>query len=249
MSVCATCYQPGLPADGRHDCPGLGEIQVTRERGHGLRVDTAPARARMALNVLTDHGYGLAMVGDDQINIADQVLYQVVAYDPITAALVLELVEDWRPKCTPDATACTPIPAATLTQLSEVPPGLLSEQQRTRADNTEDQLRRTRIELEHWQTVTVPELRAERDKARTALREVLAAFATVTSPTSGVPMGYQAPPIHPDDMDRWRAALDQPIPAATQATVRDCLFGRDGGRPCRTANHCATCDPKGQPSG
>ena len=73
-----------------------------------------------------------------------------------------------------------------------------------------DRHRRLGIELEHWQTVTVPELRAERDKARTALREVLAAFATATSPTSGVPMGYQAPPIHPTDMDRWRAALNPP---------------------------------------
>lgn len=102
MSVCTTCLKPDLPADGRHDCPGLGDIQLTRQLGRGLRVDTAPARARMALTVLADHGYGLAMVGDDQINIADQVLYQVVGYDPESAALVLELVEDWRPGSAPD---------------------------------------------------------------------------------------------------------------------------------------------------
>lgn len=97
MSVCATCLKPGLTGDQRHDCPGLGEIQLTRQLGHGLRVDTAPSRARMALTLLADHGYGLSMVGDDQINIADQVLYQVVGYDAESAALILELVEDWRP--------------------------------------------------------------------------------------------------------------------------------------------------------
>lgn len=328
MSVCTTCLKPGLPADG-HDCPGLGDIRLTRQFGRGIVVDVAPARARLALNVLTDHGWGAAMRGPSQINIAYQVLYQVVGYDPISASLVLELIEDWR---APDAAVCTPIPAETLRQLSEVPPELLTEQQRTRADNAEarlhlarealiadgyfcrddeigddiapritelsnarleatrkvikerdaaeeraaevetelarlrageesgwepmtvptpgqwithfnradaagrldmaqrvidcaatastcfemnhvrrleeDQLRRTRIELEHWQSVIVPELRDERDTARTALREVLAAFATVTSPTSGTVMGHQAPPIHPDDMDRWRAALE-----------------------------------------
>lgn len=43
------------------------------------------------------------------------------------------------------------------------------------------------------------------DRLAATLREVLNAFARVTSPTSGGVMGYQAPPIHPDDMDRWRA--------------------------------------------
>lgn len=97
MSVCTTCLQHGLPADGQHDCPGLGEITVTRQLGHGLIVTAAPRRARMALTLLTNSAHGLTMASNDQINIADQVLYQVVAYDPETAALVLELVEDWRP--------------------------------------------------------------------------------------------------------------------------------------------------------
>lgn len=397
MSVCATCLKPGLPADGRHDCPGLGEIQLTRQRGHGLRVDTAPPRARMALAVLADHGHGLAMQDTDLINIADQVLYQVVGYDPESAALVLELVEDWRPGAAPDeedeeptgpakpgvprctatwktehqgtarcwrraihnqrvgyeahmgeteqgyrfqwigtepgttphqsepadATVCTPIPAETLMQMSEVPPELLTEQQLGRADNAlerlrlarealirdgyftadevgpdiaprivewlshhrdrvakaetdlawqqsvnsdlrvesrargeklteaEDQLRRTRIELEHWQASIVPELRTERDKARAVLREVLAVFATVTSPTSGVPMGYQAPPIHPDDMDRWRAVLD---PAAEKPKCGQCM-GRGIVPNWQDWNHeygeprpkpCPDCRPKEQ---
>lgn len=525
MSVCATCYQHGLPVDGRHDCPGLGDIQVTRERGHGLRVDTAPPRARMALNVLADSGWGVTMQGDC-INIAEQALYQAVAYDPITAALVLELVEDWRTgsattdgtctatirtpdnrviRCTrpaghydgpgdwhqsvpdrdptwsdwadgatphrtesepADATVCTPIPAATLTQLSEVPPELLTEEQLGRAENALERLRLAREALirdgyftadevgpdiaprivewlshhrglveelnaelarlrageesgwdpmvvptpgqwiarwnslgpaqrldrakavietaetanrchseghalkleegrknwlklnggreevarwklntlepqtaralddigralregsdakslpgfapfvpEHftrretsddplavepyrndqgkpawafrcWGTTTCagwlsldhasensaeaardrhlveahPELvatalRERRERAGLlggALGEVLAAFRSVTDDGTRTLVGYVSAPIHPDDMDRWRAVLDQPVPAATQATVRDCLFGRDGGRSCRAADRCATCDPKGQPSG
>lgn len=46
------------------------------------------------------------------------------------------------------------------------------------------------------------------------------------------------------DLARWRAVLaeDQPGPAATQATERDCLFRRDGCRPCLTSDRCATCD-------
>lgn len=251
MSVCATCLKPGLPADGQHDCPGLGDIQLTRQLGRGIRVDTAPPRARMALTVFADHGHGLAMQGADHINIADQVLYQVVGYDAESAALVLELVEDWRSdpaakvralserelhatirkmaridpawfrsttqamdridgaantRPVPGGTACTPIPTETLMQMSEVPAGLLTEQQRS--DLTEDQLRRTRIELEHWQSVIVPELRDERDAARTALREALGRLLPVHA--SGKVIGYEPPlPIEAAAVDRWRAALDE----------------------------------------
>ena len=81
MSVCTTCLQPGLAADGRHDCPGLGDVQVTRELGRGLRVDTAPARTRMALTLFADLGWGAQMQGEDCVDIADQVLYRGVGYD------------------------------------------------------------------------------------------------------------------------------------------------------------------------
>lgn len=96
MAMCTTCLQPGIR--GEHDCPGLGEIQLTRHLGRGLVVDTAPARARIALTVLASRGWGAALSGDDHINVADQVLYQVVGYDPKSACLLLNLVEDWRPK-------------------------------------------------------------------------------------------------------------------------------------------------------
>ncbi|MET7458500.1 hypothetical protein ABZT03_43170 [Streptomyces sp. NPDC005574] len=96
MSVCATCYQPNIRDHNKHNCPGLGEIQVSRQLGRGLIVDKAPRRARMNLSLLANHGYGLTMQSNDLINLADQVLYQVVGYDPEHAALVLELVEDWR---------------------------------------------------------------------------------------------------------------------------------------------------------
>lgn len=251
MSVCATCLQPGI-RDGQHDCPGLGDIQLTRQLGRGLRVDTAPARARMALNVLADHGYGLAMQGDDLVNIADQVLYQVVGYDPESAALVLELVEDWRPKRAARPTDGCPD--------CHVPPGQPHNDGCDVAHCTE--CGRQRITCKHgssdagwgqiWggptATVCTP-ISAETltrmsevpagllpegcDAARGTLQEVLDTFTRVTSPTSGTVMGYQAPPIHPDDMTRWRAALDepdekspvdqqeQPSPVDWQAIARD----------------------------
>lgn len=96
---CSTCGATGITAweDHAHACPGLGDIQLTRHLGYGLRVDTAPARSRMALTVLADMGWGARMQGEDCINIADQVLYRVTGYDPGTASLIVELVEDWRP--------------------------------------------------------------------------------------------------------------------------------------------------------
>ncbi|KUF18438.1 hypothetical protein [Streptomyces silvensis] len=97
MSVCATCLEPGIAEHSKHDCPGPGEITLTRQLGRGLIVQTAPRRARMAVAVLADRGWGLTMIGPDQINIADQVQYQVIAYDAESACLVLELVADWRP--------------------------------------------------------------------------------------------------------------------------------------------------------
>lgn len=96
---CSTCGAAGIAvwADHAAVCPGPGEIQVTRQLGHGLIVTAAPPRARMGLALLANRSHGLTMVNADQINIADQVLYQVVGYDPEQAALLLELVEDWRP--------------------------------------------------------------------------------------------------------------------------------------------------------
>jgi hypothetical protein len=96
MAVCTTCLQSGITASG-HDCPGLGEIQLSRKLGHGLIVDNAPPRARIALAVLVDAKWGAALQGNDLVNIADQVLYQVTGYDPESAALIVDLVEDWRP--------------------------------------------------------------------------------------------------------------------------------------------------------
>lgn len=158
MSVCTTCLQHGLPAGGQHDCPGIGEIQVSRHRGRGVVVDAAPARALLGLRIIRDIAWpaNIAGVGDpDLVNIADQVLYRVTGYDPATASLIVELVEDWRPKPTAvlseadvadikarwreaygkpgtahpvtelrEDTACTPMPAATLMQMTEAPPEL-----------------------------------------------------------------------------------------------------------------------------
>jgi hypothetical protein len=81
------------------------DIQLTRKLGHGLIVTAAPPRARMALALLNMPSCGAGVVNAGQINIGDQVLYQVTGYDPEHASLLLELVEDWRPK-----------PGATLTE-------------------------------------------------------------------------------------------------------------------------------------
>jgi hypothetical protein len=98
MSVCATCLTPGIRDHTQHQCPGLGDIQLSRVQGRGLVVDQAPARSRMALHVLADSGWGSRLQGLDLVNIGDQVLYRVTGYDPESASLLLELVEDWRPK-------------------------------------------------------------------------------------------------------------------------------------------------------
>lgn len=97
MSVCTTCLEPSIRDYATHDCPGLGDVQLTRQLGRGLIVKSAPRRTRMALGLLVDAKWGAVLQGDDLVNIADQVLYQVVGYDAESAALVLELVEDWRP--------------------------------------------------------------------------------------------------------------------------------------------------------
>jgi hypothetical protein len=76
--------------------PEIGDIQLTRKLGHGLIVDTAPPRTRIALAVLVDAKWGARLETNDMVNIADQVLYQVVGYDAESASLVLDLVEDWR---------------------------------------------------------------------------------------------------------------------------------------------------------
>ncbi|MFE2965534.1 hypothetical protein ACFXKC_18010 [Streptomyces sp. NPDC059340] len=97
MSVCATCRETGIRNYEQHQCPGIGDIQLTRKLGHGLIVDNAPPRTRMALAVLANTGWGARVQGADCINIGDQVLYRVTGYDPEHAALLLDLVEDWRP--------------------------------------------------------------------------------------------------------------------------------------------------------
>ncbi|MBB5932352.1 hypothetical protein [Streptomyces echinatus] len=73
------------------------DIQLSRHQGRGIVVDTAPPRTLMALTVLANGGWwGTRMQDADHVNIAEQVLYKVIGYDPERAALVLELVEDWR---------------------------------------------------------------------------------------------------------------------------------------------------------
>jgi hypothetical protein len=51
----------------------------------------------MALHVLGSAQYGAALQHRDMINVGDQVLYRVTGWDPESATLLLDLVEDWRP--------------------------------------------------------------------------------------------------------------------------------------------------------
>lgn len=104
MSVCATCRETGIRDHAKHVCPGIGEIQLSRHLGRGLVVDQAPPRIRMALHVLSTAQYGAALQEPDLINIGDQVLYRVTGYDPESASLLLDLVEDWRPAPTATVT-------------------------------------------------------------------------------------------------------------------------------------------------
>ncbi|MFR9794283.1 hypothetical protein ACL07V_37615 [Streptomyces sp. MB22_4] len=68
-----------------------------------------------------------------------------------------------------------------------------------------------------------------RANAEAALRQVLATLYPITRAGDPTPLGYQAiHPIHPDDYQRWTAALDQAAPAAaTQATEPPLLLPRD----------------------
>lgn len=95
MAVCATCHQPGITDP--HECPGpqYAAIKFTRHRGQAITVDEAPPRARMDLRVLADRYAYLHMPAMDVIVFADQVVYKVTGYED--GALLLELVEDWRP--------------------------------------------------------------------------------------------------------------------------------------------------------
>lgn len=73
------------------------EIVVVRHRGRGLVVESAPEHARIPLARLVDRAWGLGLASADRIVLAEQVLYQVVGYNPATASLEVTLVKDWRP--------------------------------------------------------------------------------------------------------------------------------------------------------
>jgi hypothetical protein len=75
--------------------PEYGDIQITRHLGIGVKVDTAPQRAKMHVDALVSGMYLRVENGD--IVIADQVVYRITGYDPANCALTLELLMDWGP--------------------------------------------------------------------------------------------------------------------------------------------------------
>ena len=101
MSVCATCYQPGIGDHAQHDCRALRDIVLAGHPDHRITLDAAPARARIAFRVLTDHSRDITIQSNGHIDIADQALYRIVGYAPGHASLIVELVEDWRPGSAP----------------------------------------------------------------------------------------------------------------------------------------------------
>jgi hypothetical protein len=98
VSVCTTCHQADIRDHSQHECKPVGELQMTRHLGRGVVVDTAPQRALLSLYVLRNASWPVTGGEEhpDLINIADQVLYQVIGYVPESACLLVELVEDWR---------------------------------------------------------------------------------------------------------------------------------------------------------
>ncbi len=75
--------------------PQYGDIQLTRHLGIGVKVDSAPQRAKMHVDVLASGRY--LRVEDGDIVIADQVVYRITGYDQGDRTLTLELIKDWRP--------------------------------------------------------------------------------------------------------------------------------------------------------
>lgn len=76
--------------------PEYGDIQISRQLGIGVTVDTAPQRAKMDVDAIGGPGLFIRVEGGD-INIADQVVYRITGYNPDDCTLTLELLKDWRP--------------------------------------------------------------------------------------------------------------------------------------------------------
>lgn len=76
--------------------PEYGRIQISRHLGIGIKVDTAPQRAKMDVSFLAQPGNYLRLEDGDVV-IADQVVYRITGYDPTDYTLTLELLKDWRP--------------------------------------------------------------------------------------------------------------------------------------------------------
>ncbi|MDX2837999.1 hypothetical protein PV377_03095 [Streptomyces ipomoeae] len=75
--------------------PEYGDVQISRHLGIGIKVDTAPQRAKMHVSALAS-GFYLRVEGGD-IVISDQVVYRITGYDTADCTLTLDLLKDWRP--------------------------------------------------------------------------------------------------------------------------------------------------------
>jgi hypothetical protein len=74
-----------------------GEITVQRVPG-GIRVLEAPRLACISLELLAEACGHTMQVRGDRITLADQVVYQVTAWQTSPPGLTVALIEDLRPK-------------------------------------------------------------------------------------------------------------------------------------------------------
>jgi hypothetical protein len=75
--------------------PEFGEIVFTRTPGR-TEVTQAPQRARVSLALLAGSCGHEVQVFADKIMLAEQVVYAVERWDPVTASLEVRLIEDRR---------------------------------------------------------------------------------------------------------------------------------------------------------
>jgi len=80
-----------------------GEVVLRREDDGRVIVETAPPRARMALETLQHWDRFLVRVSGNTIRLAGQVTYRVVGWDAQQSALLLERVSPTLPGSGPGA--------------------------------------------------------------------------------------------------------------------------------------------------
>jgi hypothetical protein len=77
--------------------PFTGDLILRQNADYGITVVDAPPLARMVLELLRSSHPGVIVEGD-HVSLVGQVVYRIIAWDSTHAALIMELIEDHRPK-------------------------------------------------------------------------------------------------------------------------------------------------------